>query len=76
MKQGLLWKQNWNCNGLGMAFPTEPASLHSSEIQARPSKMNALHRLLTANSVANSVSKMQRNMRIISECGSVEAPET
>lgn len=71
MKQSLLWNQNCDYNGLGMAFPTEPASLHSPEIQARPSKMNALHRLLTAKSVANTVSQMQRNMQIRSGHGSV-----
>lgn len=60
-RQGPLWDQNYNYNGLGMSFPTEPVSLHSSEIQATLSKMNALYSLLTAKSVTNTVSEMQRN---------------
>lgn len=56
--------QNDIYRGLEKSFPTEPVSLRSTDIQAAPSKMNALHSLPTAKCVANS----QWNARNMSDC--------
>lgn len=46
-------------HGLEKSFLTEPVSLHSSHIQAAPSKMNALDSLPTAKSIANMFGERQ-----------------
>lgn len=53
-------------HGPEQSFPTEPVSLCSSDIQAAPSKMNALNSLPRAKSIANMFRERQKACVIVS----------